>query len=317
MSTLWKQPRSDRLAGLLLLVLLPLLVIDFSFYSASSPRFVAELLNLAHIPLFLLIGYWISGCLSRWADTRPITRPVRIIYWIGLSAALAVLTELLQTFTENRFLSWTDLRRDSLGLGLFLVSSSQLLRVNHARRRWLLSLTLLWLLVELIPVTRFMLDYTTIRCHPHILSNFETIGQASRWNRGELLTTEDPNRLSVLKVPLGTQRYEGTSLEHLPRDWSRWSTLHVEVFNADGSAQKLHFKFDDYLAFIQGYLYSLSFNATVSLRPGWNKIDIPLERVRNGPLERTMNMTEIFSVTLFHSRRKQPGFMLLDNLYLE
>ncbi|RLA02866.1 MAG: hypothetical protein DRQ54_11575, partial [Gammaproteobacteria bacterium] len=59
MNTLLIQTRKNLLMGLLLLILFPLLFINFNLYSTPTPRYAKELSNLAHVPLFALISYWV------------------------------------------------------------------------------------------------------------------------------------------------------------------------------------------------------------------------------------------------------------------
>jgi len=219
--------------------------------------------------------------------------------------------------TGSRFASWTDIRRDCLGLALFLTAYPVLTDVGLSGRRLLTTVTVAWLLVELIPLGIYSRDYYAILNHPNILADFESIGQNSRWSRGKQISTPHSDDQFALKVQLGTQLYEGSSLEYFPRNWSGWSTFHLEVFCADSTPHELHFNINDGQASAEGNSYSNRFNTTAPLQPGWNSIDIPIEQIRNGPSQRKMEMAKINSVTLFFTHRTAPGFMLLDNLRLE
>ncbi|RLA12519.1 MAG: hypothetical protein DRQ52_07830 [Gammaproteobacteria bacterium] len=320
MNTLLIQTRKNLLMGLLLLILFPLLFINFNLYSTPTPRYAKELSNLAHVPLFALISYWVWYWIEHWSGRQAsssVTSTRRIfILWLLVCITIALITEQLQTLTGTRYASWTDIRRDCLGLTLFLAAYPALANIGLPGRRLLATVAITWLLIELIPLGIYSRDYYAILRHPDILADFDTIGQRSRWNRGELVATSDSDGQSALKIKLGTELYSGTSLEYLPRNWNDWTTFHLEVFCADSTPQSLHFKIDDSQAITDGNSYLMRFNATEHLQSGWNSIDIPIEAIRNGPADRKMDMAQIYSVTLFFSHRTAPGFMLLDNLRL-
>lgn len=299
--------------ALLLLACLLLLSFDFSPYFNLRQRFTEELSDLGHVAVFFLIGWGVWQLINAIA----LSRRSKAICWIGVVIGLAGLTEYLQTFTDSRIASWTDIRRDLLGLALFLAFSPRLPPASPVQRQLTRFACIIWLAIELIPVTVFLQDYWSIRRHPNILADFESAGQASRWNHGKIIQRPESDEQSLFKVPLTTDEYSGTSLKYLPRDWSRWSTFYLEVFCADPSPQTLHLKIDDRQTMADGNEYSMRFNTTRTLLPGWNRLTIPIDEIRNGPERRPLNLADINSVSLFFARRSQPGYMLLDNLRLE
>ena len=293
----------------LLIISVPLLFTEFSFGNTPAPRFLQEFYNLGHIPLFMLTGYWLWPRLHGTPHNHS-----KLLIWLAICVAIAILIELLQNLTSHRSASWLDLRRDCLGLALLLITRPRPLVFRLCVQKPFQIIVVTWLLLELIPASILLLDYTQIIRQPNLLSDFESPGQASRWNSGQVINA---GNASVLKVALTSEQYSGASLEHLPRNWSQANKLHLEVFNADQTQQTLHFKIDDQQAIEQGNSYSMRFNTTHSLQPGWNNINIPIQRIHDGPEQRKMDLTQIFSVTLFHAHRPAPGYMLLDNLRLE
>ena len=305
----------------MLILVLPLLFVDFNPDFSQTPRFIKELYNLAHVPLFLLVSFLTWRWLHKPVFNMETGISLRFLTWLSLVISAAILIEFLQSLTSHRFASLLDFRRDLLGFALFIIHFIRPIPINLIWQRLAKGFTATWLIIELVPLTVFLVDYSAIVFQPNLLSDFESVGQTSRWNRGETIkpntAAKNPDHLSVLKVELGTQRYEGTSLEHFPRGWSHATNFHVEVYSADTRPQKLHFKIDDLAAIKLGNQYSMRFNSNRLIRPGWNTINIPIALIRNGPADRKIDLSQIFSVTLFFVDRQQPGYMLIDNLRLE
>lgn len=291
--------------------MLPFLFFDLSSLISPTPRFVSELLNLAHIPLLLLLSYSLWPGLVRYHSTKHRALFSLIIVTIGISVGVEVAQTLI-----GRFASWVDLRRDLLGLALFIALCPTLFSAPSRFNRILLPLTLFWLLIECLPFSLFLVDYYHLHTHPHVLSDFESPGQVSRWSSGKLVNTvrDDPSR--ALRIPLTTDLYSGSKLEHLPRNWSDAGTFYLEVFNADSTPQQLNIKVQDSLSVKEGNDYSMRFNGVQSIQPGWNSINIPIHAIREAPHHRPMQISDIHSIELFVTNRPTPGYLLVDNLRL-
>lgn len=311
MNSLNKQINNQSLAFALLVIMLPFLFFDLSSLISPTPRFVSELLNLAHIPLLLLLSYSLWPGLVRYHSTKHRALFSLIIVTIGISVGVEVAQTLI-----GRFASWVDLRRDLLGLALFIALCPTLFSAPSRFNRVLLPLTLFWLLIECLPFSLFLIDYYHLHTHPHVLSDFESPGQVSRWSSGKLVNTHRDGHSRALRIPLTIDRYSGSKLEHLPRNWSDAKTFYFEVFNADSTPQKLNIKVQDSLSVKEGNDYSMRFNGVQSIQPGWNSINIPIQAIREAPHHRPMQISDIHSIELFVTNRQSPGYLLVDNLRL-
>lgn len=300
-----------RMGLIALLALLPLVLIKFELSSPPPARFWRHLFDLGHIPLFILIGYitWL-GFLGRTRRTGA-----ALVGCLISSLLLGCILELTQLAT-GRTASWNDLQLNIIGLLLFTAFGPQLLPVNPVGRLLTGGIAFVWLSIQLLPLVTTSVDSYTLHRHPELLSDFESIGQKSRWTRGKLITVEDPAYGKVLRVELNTKRYEGTTLEYLPRDWSNYSTLELHIFSADQGQSELHIKIRDSQAVSDGDHYAMQFNQIKPLNPGWNQILLSLAQIRNSPKNRAMKMDQIHALTLFFVERTYPGYMLVDNLRL-
>ena len=295
-----------------LLIVLPLLLVKFDIPPPPPPRFWRHLFNFGHVPLFVLIGYltW-RGFLKHTDDTFA-----ALIGSLVLSLLIGITIELVQSLI-GRTASWNDLQLDSIGLLLFVVAGPAQLPMNKTSRRLSGIVLIICLTLKLVPLAAASIDYYTLERQPALLSDFESIGQRSRWTRGTLTTVNDQNYNQSLRVSLGTELYEGSTLEYLPRNWKDYSALQLDIFCADQNPALLHIKIRDSQAMIDGDHYEMQFNHVEPISPGWNRIKLSLDQIRNGPRDRSMNLDKIHALTLFFVDRKTPGYMLVDNLRLQ
>ncbi|HAC33303.1 MAG TPA: hypothetical protein DCF45_02165, partial [Gammaproteobacteria bacterium] len=145
--------------------------------------------------------------------------------------------------------------------------------------------------------------------------DFETWGQQTRWSQGQLVVS--PRRGQVLKVPLPATRYAGTKIDHLPRDWTDYTTLELELFNPERLPLSVILKIEDTRSIAAGYRYDMRYNGELQLLPGWNQFSVPLQIIRTGPETGQLDLEQIVALSLFEIDRKRPGYLLLDNLILK
>ncbi len=299
-----------------LIITLPFLFLNFNGSSPPSPRFTRELFNLCHIPLSLAVAY-----LAWQAASRHIHRPQRaLLVCLTLTILFGATVELLQTLT-GRSASWSDIQLNLAGLALFLAIGPGSLPIKPRARRLIALAAIIAIAISLLPLVAAVTDYTHIKRHPSVLADFESAGQLSRWDRGTVIADPDKKGNRVLRVGLGTQTYEGSTLEYLPRNWRNRASLHFEIFiaNADPSPgnTRLHIKIRDSHAVKNGDLFEDRYNRVWRLPPGWNAVDIPIKEIVNGPEHRPMALNSIHAISLFFVHRSSAGVMLLDNLRLE
>lgn len=84
------------------------------------PSYMAVLSNLAHAPLFGLLGLWLCLLLERRDGWPDLTR-ARALALLAVVLALGIVDELHQHFIPNRSMSATDLLTDVIGAAAVLV----------------------------------------------------------------------------------------------------------------------------------------------------------------------------------------------------
>lgn len=280
--------------------------------STPYPRFARELFNLAHVPLFMMVGFLLWQQLIKHFKVHLGT----LIVCLLLTLLFGITIEFFQTFT-GRTASWNDIQLNVIGLAIFLVFGPANLPLKTKSRQIICVITLPLLTIKSIPLCTAILDYSTIIFQPALLSDFESPGQGNRWDRGEVIPDPEVPNNHVLLVPLRKDSYTGSTLDYLPRDWQNYSTLHLEIFSAETSSQKLHIKVRDTRAIHEGDQYPMQFNHVKSIIKGWNSINIPMKSIAHGPHGRLMDLQQIHALSLFFSQRDRPGYVLLDNLRLE
>lgn len=304
--------RSSRaVIPLLLLAAVPLLFIELKLFESAypRPRSLSTVQNLAHVPLFLMASVLITQLLP----LKTIRRVVSISIRIAILVTAGAIIEALQSIT-GREASWLDLRLDLLGIALFFTLFQPVYRANDLLRRIITAAALCWLVLEAMPLARSLIDEQMLRTHPQLISDFETWGQHTRWSRGEPITT--PAKGRVLRVPLPPGRYAGTKAAYIPRDWSDFKTLQMEIFNPEPQPLTLVLKIEDAKSIAAGYRYDMRFNGDLYLQPGWNRVSMPLQTIRTAPRAGRLDLNEIAALSLFEIDRQSPGYLLLDNLVL-
>lgn len=313
------KPHSGRLVAALILAILPLLFINFGLTSPPPARFLSHLFNFAHVPLFILISLAIWLSLSGQIQLHR----NRLLFCLTSALLFGIAIELLQSYS-GRSASLTDLRLDLLGIMLFLSlgpkpeskTTTKTIPNISSVHHFIRLLVIAWTLFELIPLWQSITDYSKILQQPALLSDFETSGQSSRWSQGRRSALNSSEGAFALHVDLSTERYSGSTLEYLPRNWLPYRSLHIDLYNGDEYQQQIHIKIRDSQAVIDGDHYSMRFDTEYTLSPGWNTVTIALQEVAQAPQQRQMDLQNIFALTLFQMNRTAAGFMLIDNVRL-
>jgi hypothetical protein len=112
----------------------------------------------------------------------------------------------------------------------------------------------------------------------------------------------------VLPVQCGATRFSGVTLDGLPRDWTRWHALRVEVRNPGATPFDLGILVREARRRIA---YEERFNLELTLAAGETRsIALPLADIRRGPRERPLDMSRIGTIGIFCAG-KERDFELL------
>lgn len=300
----------------LVLVLILATYLQFSNFDdqVSPSRSFKEMWNLGHVFLYALLVYLLLG----W---KPIRLAPIMARWAGLltlTLLLGVLVEWLQLGT-SRSSEWLDVLRDLAGALLVLSFTTLPERASIWLVAGLRGVALGLVLLLCAPLLTVLVDEYQARSSFPVLADFSGIFEESRWSGNasrELVDMVGRGRL--MRVEMGTQTYSSVSLDYFPGDWSGFDSLQAELHLPDEPALKVtlrvhdvaHGRGPDRMAFDDRY------NESFILDPGWNLIRVPLERLRQAPVKREMDLTEIRNLRLFVAGLQTPRILYVGTVKL-
>ena len=88
----------------------------------------------------------------------------------------------------------------------------------------------------------------------------------------------------------------------------------MEVYNPGSIKIPFHVRIDDHKS---GWEYATRFDKTFSLRPGENRLEIPLNTVKTNLHKKPMNLKKIERFMVFVPNNKDKIDLYLDNIRLE
>jgi VanZ family protein len=273
--------------------------------------------SLGHILAFFLWSVVLMR-ISAWFATKPISQQILIGLFITLSLGFAI--EWLQTFVGRTF-SVGDVLRDLTGSFLAIAFLSPARRtLAWAGLRGIQAVALLLVLLQVYPVVVALANEIVARRQFPVLSDLETPFERSRWKSGFPLRIDKQvvrQGRASLRVQLMPNKYAGLTLNHFPEDWRGYSTLRFSVFNASHAAIRITCRIHDKEHIHNGEAYSDRFNERFMLAPGWNDLSIPLDRIKNAPAGRTMDLARVQGLALYIKDLDRPIVLYIDAMRLE
>ncbi len=257
----------------LILLLVP---VDSIGLLRQMPALRGELQNLGHPVAFAALALLGRRVTRQWfGEARGSSH---LMLAAGL-AAFAGLTELLQEFS-GRDASAGDFAGDLLGIcaGLLWTPSN----------RRAMSVAAVALLVACTPLLWTVCAYLYRAHHSPVIWRADSplLNRFARWQYG---------------------RYPGLVLEEVPRDWTGFGALVIDVGNADGVATtfaiRIHdVEHDDRLTDRFQRTFHLS-------SASMNRFEIPLHEVEAGPIGRQLDRAAVDGIVIFQqSGNATPGF---------
>lgn len=280
-----------------------------------SPRLVRAAWASGHLFLFALLG------LASARFLEPRWRGGGLSIFVILAIALILLggiTELLQGLTSYRDPSTRDWWVDGWG-ALMGLALSGALRKRFARP-WRRALPLIFLpgaCLCLLPLTIAAVDDHVAALQFPVLSSMENPLELTRWS-GDAPYRRNHHRAwrgcCSLAVDLQPGGFSGVTERHFPGDWRGYRLLHLNI-HAD---HPLHItiRVNDHTHELGPQRYSDRFNRRLSLKPGWNAINIPLKAIARAPAGRTMDMERLTDIGLFAHDLAQSQQIEIDNMRL-
>jgi len=314
------------------LVFLILVILSLLWIPVPSHTFLWKAVNnFAHLPLFGIVAIVLLN-LSRMLFAALKWLPIRH-YVVAMMAVLvlALLTEVVQSFSATRHPEASDVVRDLIGamcgLGLFYTYYSQVSGKWPSWRQFPLrsiicSCVVLVIGITLLPVVGWTYAYWDRA------SRFPSILQfASDWEMKFVKASD--SELQVVVPPVGwkksaedkvgrvvfhAKRYPGIRIDEPYPDWRRFSHFQLDIFSELTSLQSIVIRIDD---LHHNNEHSDRFNKAVTISPGLNHIQIPIDDIRIAPVGREMDLRAMKAVLLFAVNPREEFTLYLDNIHLE
>jgi hypothetical protein len=292
--------------------------IFFLFFGKSNYfdlRLIEALWNLGHIAITFIAAIIIN---SNWTyfKAKPFWTQLFII--IALSFIVGVAVELLQA-RFGRDSSWNDVFLDFLGAVTAIAYFSNNVKSINLNFRWIRNGIILSLyLYALVPLISDSIDEIIQVYQFPVLSDLENSFEIGRWDVEIKSRSSMKSRAGKfsLKARVADYKYQGVDLEHFSRNWSKYKTFNISIYNTLNTSVEFSVKIYDEEHHKNPRGYNDRFNQTKVLKPGWNDIKIFTRDIQHGPKKRVMNLTKIQKVTVFPLKEQKPFYIFIDNVYL-
>jgi hypothetical protein len=304
------------------LILWIITVLLFAFLFAGAPeemptRSLMHLWDFGHIVLFALLCYLI---LNRSEFLRKRSFGLNLLWITLFSLAAGSLTELIQ-IGFNRTADVSDILRDITGGMIPLVFWDRINRNDNKRSIYALRVfTIILILYFLMPVIVSAIDEHHAKNQLPVLSDFQSSFELTRWSEeSKAKIVEDAELVGnrLLQVNFSSEEYAGITLKYFPSDWREYRLLAFDIKNPQQDTFKIEFRVNDVKHLETGQTYEDRYNSEFDLSPGLNQIQIDLDKVRQAPKNRAMDMGDIHSFRLFFSKAPYPLTFYLDNVQLK
>lgn len=275
-----------------------------------------EVLNSCHVILFFFVSFILYFLLSakRLFKNTVMVHLAVIVLGLLIGAGIEVLQGLLQ-----REASIDDLFRNLLGIlsGLSFV----LYTLQQSTRNKIVTglASLGFLLLGIAPLAQITWDYMQReKAFPQITAfeevwfsrfvHFESVELTDNKN----LITEGDVQFQQFRFDPG--QYPGIEVIELEKDWTAYRKLRFQVHSKNASIITMVLKVYDKK---HNQHFDDRFNQRFEIQPGLNQISVDLLEVRDAPVARELNLSEVSTIQLFIPGVDSPVFLGLSNLYLE
>ncbi len=295
------------------LALLCLLLLFLGGPGYDAPRSYRIGWDLGHLFCF---GLW-SYLYLRWRPCQGFFRQLAAVVLLALVVGGA--TELLQLWV-GREASWEDLAKDLLGCLVAVVfTAPSRFELLHWQRLFCQAVVAGWLLWSVLPFGRVVADELIAAQQFPLLSGFETPFEASRWSGNSGRKIERSTVFSgtaALRLRLNTDRYSGAYQYYSLGDWSNYQFLQLQAYNPDPEPLQIHLRIHDQDHRKHQNAYRDRFSARFNLQQGWNRLEVPLDKVVNAPKGRQMDLRRVAGLGLFVAKLAQPRTIYIDEVRL-
>jgi glycopeptide antibiotics resistance protein len=259
-----------------------------------------ELLNSGHTILFFVLSllfYWNSSALKAGEKTGVRWISNRYVKVFIICLLLNVAIELLQLLV-NREVSIDDIYRGMMGTmaGLSLSVLIDMRNAGQAKIVPVLSLScVFFLLAGMSPLVKLSVHYAErSRAFP-VVMDFN-----SDWSE------------SFVRHQDGT--YSGIHIIEPEPDWQGYDSLSFDVRSNNDSTIRVGFRVHDNR---HNNEHNDRFNSELTVRPGYNSFEVPLESIETGPLRRQLDLGSVSGVIFFSKDKEEWGRIEVSNLTLK
>jgi len=295
------------------------ILIVFLFVGGESQqkhRLIKDIWDSGHLILFGLLSF------SYFSRPRAASRTLfyKIIFTTLVCLVAGTGIELIQLFTHREF-SRSDIVNDLIGgylglLTLLLINKQSSLKIKAVAFLFLI----IFIALGLRNMGKHLTDEFVMRQQFPLLAGFETQLEMSRWD-SNLTNIKRSTRFVKsgnysLKVDFLPGRYPNISLKHFKNNWSGYHKLTYSVYNPSLQSLNFEMKVYDYQHTRTSRRYNDRFNQSVTLAPGWNTIETPLQAIISTPKNRSMNIHQIKGFSLFTDKLAQPVTVYIDDIHL-
>jgi hypothetical protein len=277
------------------------------------------------VAILLLKGTGMLFTVSGWPPIRHY-----IVAMLGV-LGLALLTEMLQSFSATRHPEVSDVVHDLIGamcgLGLFFTYDPQVTgkwaQWRQFPRHMIIRLCVVLVIgITLLPVVGWTYAYWDRADRFPSILQFASVWEMKfvKSSDSELQVVlppvgwEKPVHDKVGRVVFHPKRYPGIRLDEPYPDWRGYTYFQLEIFSELPTPQSITIRIDDSH---HNNEYSDRFNRAITISPGLNHIQIPLDDIRLAPVGREMDLSAMKAVLLFAVNPPEEFILYLDNIRLE
>lgn len=277
-----------------------------------------EVFNSGHTVLFAVLSFVIYRRIK--AATHFSNNLA--VYFLVLIAGISfgILIELLQSFAQ-RDASLNDLYGDFFGLlaGVLLIAAYNLRDIRHKKlvAAFLVMVASSFMLLGMFSLIQLSWYSIERRNAFPVIVDFGA-DWSLRFVRFKNVDTSlrmSPGReLALYPVRFNRGEYPGISVIEPESDWSNYRLLRLNIFSEyeHDVAMSLRIHDDKHNQY-----FSDRFNMRLLIRPGLNRVEVPLDQVERGPVSRDLDMTNIAGIILFVAKVDEPVRLELGNIFLE
>ena len=295
------------------------MVYVFTYQVSSRGIILPSLQDSSHALVFGLATHLL---LLAFIPDRPLNERIRARYVLiicSLAFIFGVFIELVQPYF-GRDKSLLDASYDLAGCsaaGLFYW-------YKHARKKPNRRLLLLiaWLQVFsclMIPASNILTVLQRNIAVPTL------VGFDATWEQS-IRSINDRTHLSIVQAPanwkhaglvgkltFGLATYPGISFPNIYSDWSGYSLLTFAVYSEQHQSETLHLRIHDTQ---HNQKYSDRYNQDIQITPGLNLIEVDLNKVKQSPRTRELDLSNIVTIGLFMAKLNKPVTLYIDDIAL-